>query len=77
MPKRASSAALFTSASSKTMTGDLPPNSSETCFKLLLAAERIISRPTSVEPVKLTYTCTNHKSQSYWFYCMLLCYYYL
>jgi len=41
--------------------GDLPPNSSETGFKLLLAAARITSRPTSVEPVKLTYTCTNHK----------------
>lgn len=58
MPKRASSAALFTSASSKTMRGDLPPNSSETGFKLLLAAACIISRPTSVEPVKLTYTNT-------------------
>ena len=43
------------------MTGDLPPNSSETGFKLLLAAARITSRPTSVEPVKLTYTSRNHQ----------------
>ena len=68
---RASPAALSTSASSKTMTGDLPPSSSETGFKLLLAAARITSRPTSVEPVKLTYICTNHKftiSQLHWSY---------
>lgn len=36
------------------MRGDLPPNSSETGFKLLIAAAFIISLPTSVEPVKLT-----------------------
>ena len=54
MPKRASSAALSKSASSKIIRGDLPPNSSESVFKLLFAAACIISRPTSVEPVKLT-----------------------
>ena len=58
---RASSTALSRSASSKIMNGDLPPSSSETGFKLLLAAARITSRPTSVEPVKLTYTCTIEK----------------
>lgn len=58
MPRRASSAALLTSASSKIKRGDFPPNSSETGFKLLLAADTIISRPTSVEPVKLTCTST-------------------
>ena len=36
------------------MIGDLPPNSSETGFKLLAAAAFIISRPTSPDPVKLT-----------------------
>lgn len=56
MPIRASSAALSISASSKIMRGDLPPNSSETCFKLLLAAACIITRPVCVEPVKLTWT---------------------
>lgn len=56
MPMRASSAALSTSASSKIKRGDFPPNSNETGFKLLLAADIIISRPTSVEPVKLICT---------------------
>ena len=55
MPIRASSVAISTSASSKIMRGDLPPNSSETTFKLLVAAACITIRPTSVEPVKLTY----------------------
>lgn len=55
---RASSAALSTSASSKINRGDFPPNSNDTGFKLLLAADIIISRPTSVEPVKLTCTIT-------------------
>jgi len=54
MPMSASSTALSISASSKIMRGDLPPNSSETVFKLLLAADCITSRPTSTEPVKLT-----------------------
>ena len=54
MPMSARSAALSISASSKIMRGDLPPNSSETGFKLLLAADCITSRPTSIEPVKLT-----------------------
>lgn len=55
MPKRARSAALSTSASSKIMRGDFPPNSKDTVFKLLAAAACIIERPTSVDPVKLTY----------------------
>ena len=54
MPMRASSAAISTSASSKIMRGDLPPNSSETTFKLLAAAACATLRPASVEPVKLT-----------------------
>jgi hypothetical protein len=37
------------------MIGDLPPNSSETTFKLLVAAACITIRPTSVDPVKFTY----------------------
>lgn len=57
-PMSASSAAWSTSASSKIMRGDFPPSSSETGFKLLIAAAFIISRPTSVEPVKLTYIYT-------------------
>ncbi|RYR57386.1 hypothetical protein Ahy_A05g023118 isoform E [Arachis hypogaea] len=55
VPKRARLAALSTSASSKIRRGDFPPNSSETCFKLLLAAACIISRPTSVEPKNYSY----------------------
>jgi len=42
------------------MRGDLPPNSSETTFKLLSAAACITLRPTSVEPVKLTWKIQGH-----------------
>uniref|UniRef100_A0A0A9H5S5 Rf2c n=1 Tax=Arundo donax TaxID=35708 RepID=A0A0A9H5S5_ARUDO len=42
------------SASSNTMIGDLPPSSSETGLRLLSAAAFMTSRPTSVDPVKLT-----------------------
>lgn len=54
MPKRARSTAFSISASSKINTGDFPPSSRETGFKLLKAAACIILRPVSVEPVKLT-----------------------
>jgi hypothetical protein len=47
--------AMSTSASLKIIRGDLPPNSRETDFKLLFAAASMTSRPTSVDPVKLTY----------------------
>lgn len=60
IPNRARSTALSTSASSKTMIGDLPPNSSDTGFKLLNAAACITRRPVSVEPVKLT--CKTNKT---------------
>jgi hypothetical protein len=35
------------------MTGDFPPSSKVTCFKLLLAAAAITSLPTSVEPAAI------------------------
>lgn len=53
IPIIARGATLSTSTSSNTIKGDLPPNSSETGFKLLSAAACITRRPTSVEPVKL------------------------
>ena len=40
------------SASAKITSGDLPPNSRLTRFRLLLAAACITLRPTSVDPVK-------------------------
>lgn len=55
IPKSARSVAFSTSASSKIIRGDFPPSSSETAFKLLVAAACITRRPTSVDPVKLTY----------------------
>lgn len=47
------STAKLISASLKMINGDLPPNSSETGLRLLLAAASITSLPTSVDPVKL------------------------
>lgn len=64
MSKRARLTALSTSASSKIRRGDFPTNSSETYFKLMLAAACIISWPTSIEPVKLTCTHIKHKNQN-------------
>lgn len=51
----ASSTAMSRSASSKMMSGDLPPSSRDTGFRLLLAEASIMRRPTSVDPVKLTW----------------------
>ena len=50
MPRAAPAPPCSRSASGKTMTGDLPPSSSVTRFRLPAAAFRI-SLPTSVEPV--------------------------
>lgn len=55
--------AISTSGLSKIMRGDLPPNSSETGFKLLAAAAGITLRPTSVEPVKLTWKTENKDTE--------------
>ena len=46
--------AMSTSASSKMMSGDLPPSSRETGLRLLLAADSMMRRPTSVDPVNAT-----------------------
>lgn len=54
-PARARGAIWSTSASSNTMKGDLPPSSSVTAFKLLVAAACITRCPVSVDPVKLTW----------------------
>lgn len=54
-PKVANSAALSRSASSKIMMGFFPPNSRDTGFRLLVAAACITKRPTSVDPVKVTW----------------------
>src|ERR1700759_2964665 len=54
MPKLTHEIALSISASSKTIFGLLPPNSSVTFFKLELAAAFMIWRPTTVDPVKAT-----------------------
>ncbi len=51
MPFAAAAVAASRSASGKMMTGDLPPSSSVTRFRLAPAAERI-DLPTRVEPVK-------------------------
>ena len=40
------------------MKGDFPPSSNVTGFRLLVAAACITRRPTSVDPVKLTWTDT-------------------
>lgn len=45
-------AATAKSASSKTMSGDLPPSSSVTVFKLLSAAAFLTALPVAVDPVK-------------------------
>src|SRR3972149_6349211 len=50
MPNREPMTALWRLASAKMMLGDLPPSSRE-IFLTLLAAARITSLPTSVEPV--------------------------
>jgi hypothetical protein len=38
------------------MTGDLPPSSSVTFFRLLVPDAPTIARPTSVDPVKATFS---------------------
>src|SRR5882762_961091 len=53
MPSHAAAATATGSASGSTMCGDYPPSSSETFFMLPSAAV-VISRPTSVDPVKAT-----------------------
>jgi hypothetical protein len=55
MPSDAIRMALFMSASSKISTGDFPPSSSMTFFKFPADA-RTISLPTSVDPVKATFS---------------------
>ena len=55
MPSEAIRMALSRSASSKISTGDLPPSSSVTFFRLSADA-RTISLPTSVEPVNATFS---------------------
>ena len=52
-PVMAPCTAAGTSASAKTMFGDLPPSSSDTRFRVS-ADSRWISFPTSVEPVNAT-----------------------
>ncbi|REH48630.1 hypothetical protein BCF44_105489 [Kutzneria buriramensis] len=49
-----SAAASRSGASAKTMFGDLPPSSSHTRLRLESAEYRRTSRPTSVDPVKVT-----------------------
>ena len=56
MPKAAMVMAAFRSASSKMMTGDLPPSSSVTFFRSLAPDAPTIARPTSVDPVKATFS---------------------
>ena len=55
MPSDAIKIALSMSASSKISTGDFPPSSSVTFFRLPADA-RTISLPTSVDPVKATFS---------------------
>lgn len=55
MQLHAKFAAFSISPSGQTMTGDFPPNSSPTFFKLLLAEYSKIFLPTKVDPVKLIF----------------------
>ena len=59
MLKKSAWLAIFTatskSASSQMITGDFPPSSRVTGFKLLLAAASMMNLPTAVDPVKETY----------------------
>ena len=56
VPNAAIGMAVFRSASLKTTTGDFPPSSSVTFFRLLTPAAATIARPTSVDPVKATFS---------------------
>lgn len=68
MANRANSTATSTSASLNIINGDFPPNSSVTLFKLLAAAACMIKRPTSVEPVKLTWKQSPPAVNSYYIF---------
>src|SRR5699024_2762887 len=55
LPKAIRSAATFKGKDSCTITGDLPPNSSNTGVRFLLASA-ITIRPTSVDPVNVMWS---------------------